>query len=230
MKTVGILGGMSWPSTVTYYQQLNMEVAKVLGAPHAAKILLHSVDFAEVERLQKSGGWQQLGDMLTAAALGLQNAGAGLMLIASNTMHKVAGQVQAAIGVPLLHIADATADALIAAGVAKAGLLGSRATMTQDFIKERLLARGLEVLLPEPPEMDEVDRIIFEELAAGDIREGSRGYYRGVMDSLARKGAEGIILGCTEIGLLVDAADSARPLFDTALIHARRAAALALED
>ncbi len=219
---------MSWQSTTTYYQLINAEVARRLGGTHSAKLLLHSVDFAEIEALQVAGRWAEAGEVLAAAARGLVAAGAGLMLICSNTMHKVADAVATA-GAPLLHIAEATADALEAEGIKKVGLLGTGYTMREDFYKKGLWARGLEVLLPEPAQMDEVNRVIFEELILGRIEESSRRFFLGLADDFTRRGAGGVILGCTEIGLLISQKDSTATLFDTTVIHAKRAVELALE-
>lgn len=229
MKTIGLLGGMSWESTVTYYQQLNRGVRARLGGLHSARILLHSVDFAEIEACQRSGNWERCAQILSDAARGLERAGAELLLICTNTMHKVAPQVQAAVGVPLLHIADATADALLAAGVTTVALLGTRYTMCQDFYKSRLTDRGLEVLIPLEEDVERVDHIIFQELCLGQVKRESRAELLRITGALAARGAQGVILGCTELGLLVTQEDTPLPVFDTTLIHAARAVDLALE-
>lgn len=229
MKTIGLLGGMSWESTVTYYQQLNRGVRARLGGLHSARILLHSVDFAEIEACQRSGDWERCAQILSDAARGLERAGAELLLICTNTMHKVAPQVQAAVGVPLLHIADATADALLAAGVTTVALLGTRYTMCQDFYKSRLTDRGLEVLIPLEEDVERVDHIIFQELCLGQVKRESRAELLRITGALAARGAQGVILGCTELGLLVTQEDTPLPVFDTTLIHAARAVDLALE-
>lgn len=224
MKTIGLLGGMSWESTVTYYQVINETVKRELGGLHSGKILLHSVDFAEIEACQTAGEWEKSGEILADAARGLVNAGAELLVICTNTMHKVAPQVRDAAGVPLLHIADATADRLNAAGVRRAALLGTRYTMTQDFYKGRLAELGLEVLVPDEAGVEAVNRIIFEELCLGVISDASRERCRQVIRALADQGAQGVILGCTELGLLLGQEDSPIPVFDTTLIHAESAA------
>lgn len=229
MKTIGLIGGMSWESTVTYYQQLNELVKGRLGGLHSAKIAMYSVDFDEIEACQSSGDWDRSAEILTAAAQGLERAGADLILICTNTMHKVYPQVQAGVGVPLLHIADATADALAQAGVSKVALLGTRYTMCQDFYKSRLIDRGVEVLIPEAEDVELVDRVIFHELCLGQLKPSSKAEFLRIIEELAQKGAQGVILGCTEIGLLIQQADTSLPVFDTTLIHAARAVELALE-
>jgi aspartate racemase len=229
MKTIGLLGGMSWESTVTYYRLINEGVKQRLGGLHSAKLVLVSVDFAEIEQLQHSGDWQAAGAVLTEAAAGLQKAGADFMLICTNTMHKVAPQIQSNVSLPLLHIADATADQLLADGVSSVGLLGTRFTMEQDFYKQRLIERGLTVVVPADVGRAEVNRIIYEELCLGQIREPSRQRYQGVIRDLQYAGADAVILGCTEIGLLVRQQDSPLPLYDTTEIHAKIAVQVALE-
>lgn len=229
MKTIGLLGGISWQSTLSYYKTINTVVAQKLGGLHSAKCLLHSVDFYEIETRQQSGNWQECADILGSAALGLQNAGADFMVICANTMHKVADEIQAQLAVPVLHIAEVCADALLARGIKTAALLGTRYTMQQDFYTSRLQRRGLSVLLPGALQMEKINDIIFDELCRGIVTPASKQYYLEVIQTLAEQGAEGIILGCTEIGLLVQQADTAVPLFDTAEIHATRAALYALE-
>ena len=224
MKTLGLIGGMSWESTVPYYRLINEGIKARLGGLHSAKLVLYSVDFAEVEQLQSAGRWQKAGHMLAQAAQALQAAGAQGLVLCTNTMHKVADAIESAVDLPLIHIADATAQAVQSAGLQRVGLLGTRFTMEQDFYKARLQkACGLDVLVPESSERDEVHRIIYQELCLGQVNDGSRDAYRRVMDSLIAQGAQGIILGCTEIGLLVDANDSAVPLFDTTALHAQAA-------
>ncbi len=230
MKTIGLIGGMSWESTVTYYQELNRLVKERLGGLHSAKVLLYSVDFEEIEACQSSGDWDRSAAILTDAAQALEKAGAELILICTNTMHKVYPQVQAGVSIPLLHIADATADALERAGISKVALLGTKYTMCQDFYKSRLIHRGLTVLIPHEPDVELINHIIFDELCLGQIREDSRWKLLRIIDALARQGAQGVILGCTEIGLLIQQADTSLPVFDTTLIHAHRAAELALAD
>jgi aspartate racemase len=229
MKTLGLIGGMSWESTIPYYRILNERVRERLGGLHSAKLVLHSVDFAEIEAMQHRGEWEAAGAALAEAARGLHAAGAEAIVICTNTMHRVAPQVQAAVDLPLLHIADATAQALIEAGIGRVGLLGTRFTMEQDFYRKRLEARGLEVIVPSAPDRDTVHRIIYDELCQGVIDDASREAYREVMTRLVAAGAEGIILGCTEISLLVGEADASVPLFDTTTLHARTAALHALD-
>ena len=229
MKTIGLLGGMSWESTVTYYQLINEAVKERLGGLHSAKILLHSVDFAEIEKCQSSGDWARSGEILGQAAAGLERAGADFVLICTNTMHKVAGDVQARISVPLLHIGEVTARALLAKGIHKAALLGTRYTMEQDFYRDRLAAAGIEVLIPDAPDRAELNRIIFDELCVGEIVRQPREKIRAVTEALAARGAQGAILGCTEIGLLLRQEDTRVPLFDTTALHAAAAVELALK-
>lgn len=228
MKTIGILGGMSWESTIPYYRLINEAVKQRLGGLHSARVLLHSVDFAEIEACQRTGDWEAAGVQLAAAARGLQSAGAELMLIATNTMHKVAPAVAAAIDIPLLHVADATAVAVRSAGIRRIGLLGTRFTMEQDFYRERLAAHGLEVKTPPVADRERVHQVIYQELCLGVLKPASRDSYRRVMAALIDEGAQGIILGCTEIGLLVSEGDVAVPLFDTTRLHALAAAEAAL--
>ncbi|MGN7832261.1 aspartate/glutamate racemase family protein [Pseudoxanthomonas sp. 22568] len=230
MKTIGMLGGMSWESTVPYYRLINQRVQERLGGLHSARILLYSVDFHDIERLQHAGEWDRAGALLADAARRLQLAGADFLVICTNTMHKVALVMEAATGLPLLHIADPTAIAVTAAGFRRVGLLGTRFTMEEDFYRERLQGdHGLDVLIPDAGDRLEVHRIIYEELCQGIVDEGSRGIYRGVIDRLITRGAEAVILGCTEISLLVGPGDSRVPLFDTTTLHARAAADHALE-
>jgi aspartate racemase len=224
VKTLGLIGGMSWESTVPYYRLINEGVKARLGGLHSARLLLYSVDFAEVEHLQRVGDWDAAGFLLAQAAQTLQTAGAQGLVLCTNTMHKVAGTIEAAVGVPLLHIADATAQAIVAAGLQRVGLLGTRFTMEQDFYKARLTQRfGLDVLVPGQDDRDQVHRIIYEELCLGQVHAPSRETYRRVMGGLVAQGAQAIILGCTEIGLLVNDKDSAVPLFDTTALHAQAA-------
>ncbi|MGY3879295.1 aspartate/glutamate racemase family protein [Aeromonas enteropelogenes] len=229
MKCIGLLGGMSWESTVSYYQALNRGVKARLGGLHSARVLLSSVDFAEIERLQHAGDWAATARLLAEAASNVQAGGADFLLIGTNTMHKVAPEIEAAIDIPLLHIADATAHQLLADGVKKVGLLGTRFTMEQDFYKGRLQTRfGLEVLVPPEAQRERVHRIIYDELCLGQIREPSRAEYLAIIEGLAAAGAEAVILGCTEIALLVGEAKAAVPLYDTTAIHAEAAVTLAL--
>ena len=229
MKTLGLIGGMSWESTVPYYRTINQTVKEQLGGLHSARLLLYSVDFAQIEKLQHAGDWDAAGAVLADAARSLKAGGAQLLVICTNTMHKVADAVETASGLPLLHIADPTGEAIRAHGFARIGLLGTRFTMEQDFYRQRLIERhGLDVLVPEAGDRDNVHRVIYDELCQGEIREESRAQYRGVMASLVARGAQGIILGCTEIGLLVGEGDASVPLFDTTALHARAAALAAL--
>ncbi len=229
MKVIGLIGGMSWESAVTYYEAINQAVAEELGGLHSARIVLYSVDFDEIERCQSSGNWERSAEILSDAARALERAGADLLLICTNTMHKVADEVAAAVSIPLLHIAGMTADELDRAGVTAVGLLGTRYTMEQDFYTGVLERRGFTVLTPSEEDRALVNRVIFDELCRGDIRDESRAAFLRIIDDLAARGAQGVILGCTEIGLLVRPDDTDVPLFDTTLIHARGAALAALE-
>lgn len=228
MKTIGLIGGMSWESTVPYYRQINEGVRDRLGGLHSAKLVLYSVDFHEIERCQASADWTRAGAILAAAARALEAAGADFLVLCTNTMHKLAGVVEAVVSIPLLHVADATAAEIKAAGLRRIGLLGTRYTMEQDFHVGRLRDRGLDVLVPGEAEREIVHRVIYDELCQGRINPESRTQYRAIIAGLVERGAQGIILGCTEIGLLVDATDSSVPLFDTTRIHALAAVAHAL--
>jgi len=230
LKVIGLLGGMSWESTVPYYRIVNETVRERLGGLHSAKVVLYSVDFQDIEELQRTGRWESAGAQLAAAAQSLERAGAQLLVLCTNTMHKVAPQIEAAVKVPLLHIADPTAEAIKAAGVATVGLLGTRFTMEQPFYRDRLSDRhGLRVLVPPPEDQAIVHRVIYEELCLGRVDAASREAYRRIMAQLVGRGAGGIILGCTEITLLVDGSDASVPLFDTTALHARAAAERALQ-
>ena len=229
MKVIGLIGGMSWESTVPYYRIVNETVKQRLGGLHSARVVLYSVDFDEIERLQHSDQWTVAGERLADAARAIERAGAECVVLCTNTMHKVAPQIEAAVRIPLLHIADATAAEIKSAKVSTVGLLGTRFTMEQGFYKDRLQRdHGLRVVIPHADDRAVVHRVIYEELCLGKVVDASRGEYRRVMDDLVRQGAQAIILGCTEITLLVQAADSAVPLFDTTRIHARKAAEWAL--
>ena len=228
MKTIGLIGGMSWESTITYYQILNEKVKEELGGFHSAKILLYSVDFSEIEKCQADGDWDKSAEILADAAHNLEKAGADYILICTNTMHKVAPQIQARISVPIIHIAEATAEKLKQQGITKVALLGTKYTMTQDFYKEKLVEAGIEVLIPDTADIETVNNVIYNELCLGTISEQSKQKYLRIIDGLSQKGAEGVILGCTEIGLLIQQKDTSLPVFDTTLIHAERAAELAL--
>ena len=230
MKTIGLIGGMSWESTVTYYQLINEYVKQALGGLHSAKLLLYSVDFAEIEACQAAGDWDRSAALLTGAARSLERAGADFLVICTNTMHKVAPQVQAGVDIPLLHIAQATARALTARGVERTALLGTRYTMTQDFYKDSLRQAGIQVLVPHGGDIELVNRVIYNELCLGLCREESRQEYRRIIGGLAEEGAQAVVLGCTEIGLLIRPEDSPIPVFDTTRIHAEAAARMALEE
>lgn len=229
MKTIGLIGGMSWESTAYYYKLINEDVRVRLGGLHSAKMVIYSVEFAEVERYQSAGQWERCGDILSSAAKSLEAAGADLILLGTNTLHKVAAQIESAVNIPLVHIADATAREIRNCGVRKVGLLGTKYTLTEDFYKQRLIDRGIEVLIPGDEDVEAVNDIIFRELCVGEIRAESRKRLRGVIDRLAGRGAGGVILGCTELGLIIQPEDSPVPIFDTTVIHARRAVELALE-
>lgn len=228
MKTLGLIGDMSWESTATYYRLLNEHAKAALGGLHSARLVLVSVDFAEVEALQACGDWDAAGALLARACRQLEAAGADAVVLCTNTMHKVAPAMQAATDLPFLHIGDATAAAIQAAGLDCVGLLGTRFTMEQDFYRARLEARGIRVLVPEADDRATVHRIIYDELCLGDIRPASRAAYLDIIGRLAAAGARGVVLGCTEIPLLVSTADTALPLFDTTALHARFAADFAL--
>jgi aspartate racemase len=229
MKTIGLLGGMSWESSIEYYRILNETMRARLGGLHSAKCLLYSVDFAEVEPLQHQGRWDEAAELMIQAAQRLEHGGADLIVICTNTMHKLADEVQSHVGIPILHIADATAQAVKAKGFTTVGLLGTKFTMEEDFYRGRLCRKhGLRVLLPDSDERDMVHRVIFDELCMGTIRDSSRARYLEVCQRLADAGAQGIILGCTEIGLLIRQQDTTIPLFDTTQVHAEKAVDWAL--
>ena len=228
MKTVGLIGGMSWESTITYYQLLNEGVKDALGGLHSAKILLYSVDFFEIEALMSRGEWEKAADLLGGVAQRLEAAGADMILICTNTLHKVAPQVQSRIHVPLVHIAEAAADELRENGITRVGLLGTKYTMTQEFYRDKLTARGIDVLIPEGEDIDLVNRVIFDELCLGVVKPDSKAEYLRVIAELSARGAQGILLGCTELGLIVSPADVSLPLCDTTVIHAKKALELSL--
>lgn len=229
MKTIGLLGGMSWESTVTYYQLINEGIKRELGGLHSAKIVLYSVEFAEIEEMQAKGEWDKAAQVLADAAQALERAGADFILICTNTMHKVAPQVRRAVNVPLIHIAEATADALLAQGIRKVGLLGTKYTMTQEFYRDKLIETGLDVVIPTEKDMDIVHSVIYDELCLGMVKESSKADYLRIIADLAARGAQGVIVGCTEIGLLVGQEDTELPVFDTTFIHAEKAVHMALE-
>ncbi len=230
MKTIGLLGGMSWESTELYYRHINEGVRERLGGLHSAKILLHSVDFAEIATYQVNGQWHQAGEKLVAAAQGLQQAGADMIVICTNLMHKVAPQIEQSLEVPLLHIADAAGWAIKKQGLQRVGLLGASFTMEEGFYRERLAEKfGLEVIIPEDEERAEISRVIFEELCRGVFSDASRQRYLEIIENMRAKGAEGVILGCTEIPLLIKPHDIDLPLFNTAVLHAEAALTDALK-
>lgn len=229
MKTIGMIGGMSWESTTTYYRQINETVKISLGGFHSARCILYSVDFHEIEEGQAKGEWDRCGEILAKAAKNLEMAGADFIVICTNTMHKVVDQIQKAISIPILHIAEATADELVKNKISKVALLGTKYTMQQDFYKSKLLERGFEVFIPEEGDIDLINSIIYEELCMGIISERSKGEFLRIIQYLADQGAQGMILGCTEIGLLIQQEDTKIPLFDTASIHAIKAAHIAME-
>lgn len=229
MKTIGLIGGMSWESTVTYYRRINQGVKARLGGYHSAKILLHSVDFAEIEELQRAGDWDEAGAQLAASARSLECAGAEVIVLCTNTMHTVAAAIERAVALPFLHIVDPTAAAIQAAALSTVGLLGTRFTMEQDFYLARLRDRhGIEALVPEKEDRDTVHRVIYDELVNGQVLPASRAKYLAVIDRLQARGAEGIILGCTEISMLIAPGSLDLPCFDTTELHAGAAVEFAL--
>lgn len=228
MRTIGMIGGMSWVSTAEYYRLANQEVAGRLGGLHSAKILLESVDFGEIEELKLAGRWDEIGTRLTAAAVRLEAAGAELIVLCTNTMHHVAAPIERAVTVPFVHIADTTAAAIEAAGMSRVGLLGTAFTMDESFYRDRVAAHGIEVLVPPADDRSRVSTIIYGELCLDIVRDESRTFYLEAVDRLVTAGAEGIILGCTEIELLIDQSHLAVPAFPTTLLHVRAAVDLAL--
>ena len=231
MKTIGLIGGMSWESTIEYYRIINQAVQMKLGGVHSAKIVMVSLDFAEIEELQTQAKWEEATSIMVDSAKRLEKCGADMVLICTNTMHLMADEVQEGINIPLLHIADATAQTIIDQGLNKVGLLGTRFTMEKDFYRGRLEKKHkLKVLIPDENQRDIVHRVIYQELVKGQIKENSREKYREIIESLVKNGVEGIILGCTEIGLLVKQEDTAVPVFDTTDIHAQAAVEAALDN
>lgn len=224
MKIIGLIGGMSWESTVTYYQIINQTIKEKMGGLHSAELVLYSVDFAIIEKYQTEGKWDESAKILVAAAKKLEDAGASFIVICTNTMHKVVPQIQEQIRIPIIHIADATADTLTDAGIKKVALLGTKYTMEQDFYKERLISKGLAVIVPDSKDIELVNRVIYDELCLGIISDESRKEYQRIIDEMREKGAQGVILGCTEIGLLIHQKDSCIPVLDTTQIHAQAAA------
>ncbi|RUO25513.1 aspartate/glutamate racemase [Aliidiomarina minuta] len=228
MKTIGLIGGMSWESTQTYYRLINQKVRDQLGGFHSAKLVLYSVDFAEMEALQHQGDWQATAQILNAAGQALEQAGAEFLVLCTNTMHKVADELQQAVSIPLLHIADATAQTLKKDDVTCVGLLGTRFTMEQRFYIDRLQAHGIQVVVPDEPQRELIHSVIFNELCQGVINTNSKAAYLDIISSLAERGAQGVILGCTEISLLIQASDTEIQLYDTTEIHAEQAVQYAL--
>ncbi len=229
MKTIGLIGGMSWESTLLYYQQLNEGVKRQLGGLHSAKIVLYSVDFAEIEHMQATGQWALAGQHLAQAGKSIESAGADFIVLCTNTMHKVAEYIEESTNIPLLHIADATGENIIESGIKTIGLLGTTFTMEQPFYKQRLQDKyGLTVITPMPEERKIIHDIIYQELCMGEVKDASKKQYQQIMASLVERGAEGIILGCTEITLLVNQDDTSVPIFDTTALHAQKAIELAL--
>ena len=230
MKTIGLIGGMSWESSIEYYRIINETVKAKLGGLHSAKSIMYSVDFADIEILQHQGQWAEAAQMLINAAKSLENSSADFIVLCTNTMHKVADDIQANVKIPLLHIADATAQLVKDSGIKKIGLLGTRFTMEEEFYKGRLSQKyGLIVNVPNAQEREIVHRVIYDELVIGEIRQHSKEQYIGIIEQMVDHGAEGVILGCTEIGLLIHKQDSQVPLFDTTRIHAEAAAEYALK-
>ncbi|MEC3631869.1 aspartate/glutamate racemase family protein [Bacillus velezensis] len=223
MKTIGLIGGMSWESSAEYYRIINEEIKKKLGGLHSAKCLLYSVDFKEIEHYQSVGAWDKAGEALGQVARSLEKAGADFIVICTNTMHKILGYIQEMITIPILHIADATAEQIIRQDIRSIGLLGTKYTMEQDFYKSRIASHDINVIVPDDDERELINNIIYQELCLGEIKQSSKNIYKKIINNLVDRGAEGIILGCTEIGLLVKAEDSKVPLFDTTLIHAQKA-------
>lgn len=231
MKLIGLIGGMSWESSLEYYRLINQQVRDRLGGQHSAKILMYSVDFAAIEQMQVEGRWEDAAHELASCAQRLERGGADFIVLCTNTMHKVAAAIQCATDLPLVHIADATAERIQQAGIRRVGLLGTAFTMEQDFYKGRLIEHyGLDVLVPDAPDRAVIHRVIYDELCLGKIVDESRAEYLRIMNSLAECGAEAIILGCTEIGLLIKPSDTSLRLFDTTLIHAEKAVELALDN
>ena len=230
MKTIGLIGGMSWESTVTYYQIINETVKEKLGGLHSAKCVLYSVDFEEIEKCQAQGDWDRSAEILTDAARSLEKAGADFVVICTNTMHKIAPQIAAGVSIPVVHIAEMTAVELKKAGIRTVGLLGTKYTMLQDFYKKVLQDNGIEVVIPGAEDVELVNSVIYGELCLGNVKQSSKEQYLRIFRELVSRGAQGIILGCTEIGLLVQQKDTDIPLFDTAQIHARSAAMKAIEE
>lgn len=229
MKTIGLIGGMSWESTVTYYKIINMVIKEQLGALHSAKCILYSVDFEDIEKCQANGDWEKSGRILAEAAVNIEKAGANFIIICTNTMHKVIGQIKEVVSIPILHIAEVTADKLLIKNISKVALLGTKYTMEQEFYKSKLIEKGIDVLIPDNKSIENINQAIYEELCLGIIKDSSKQVFLNIIEELSKRGAEGIILGCTEIGLLVNQKDTEVPLFDTTIIHAEAAALYSIE-
>ena len=224
MKTIGLIGGMSWESTVTYYKIINETVKEKLGGLHSAKCILYSIDFQEIEECQANGNWEKSGEILGEAANNLEKAGADFIVICTNTMHKVINQIKEKISIPILHIAEMTAEKILEKGLKNIALLGTKYTMEQDFYKSKLIEKEINVIIPDKNDIEIINKVIYDELCLGTINSNSKKKFLEIVDKLRSKGAEGIILGCTEIGLLIKNEDTDVPLFDTAIIHAEQAA------
>ena len=224
LKTIGLIGGMSWESTVTYYKIINEVIKEKLGGLHSAKCVLYSVDFQEIEECQANGNWEKSGEILGEAAYNLEKAGADFIVICTNTMHKVVNQIKEKISIPILHIAEMTAEKILEKGLKNIALLGTKYTMEQDFYKSKLIEKGINVIIPDKNDIEIINEVIYDELCLGTINSDSKKKFLEIVDKLRNKGAEGIILGCTEIGLLIKNEDTDVPLFDTAIIHAKQAA------
>lgn len=223
MKKIGLIGGMSWESTVTYYKIINEKVGSALGGSSSADMIIRSLDLAEIEWLQENDRWDAVAYILTEAARELESAGADFIVMASNTVHKVYDEVVASVNVPVLHIAEPTVEAVQRAGVHSVGLLGTRYTMEGDFLKEKLEAAGISVIVPDPEKVDLIHKAIFTEAVVGNVSDETKRLFIGVIDEFARQGVQGVILGCTELGLMISPEDSRLPLFDTAVLHAEKA-------
>lgn len=230
MKTIGLIGGMSPESTVTYYQIINTTIKEQLGGFHTAKCIIYSVDFHEIEECQVKNNWEKSAQILSDAAVSLQKAGADFIIICTNTMHKVVDQIKKTISIPILHIAEVTAEELNKKRISKVALLGTKYTMEQDFYKSKLIEKGIEVLIPNPDDIIKINNTIYQELCMGFVLENSKNEFLGIINKLEKQGAQGVILGCTEIGLLIQQTDTKVPLFDTAIIHAVKAALYSINE
>lgn len=224
MKVIGLIGGMSWESTLTYYKIINETIKERLGGLHSAKCVLYSVDFQEIEECQANGDWEKSGEILGEAAYNLEKAGANFIVICTNTMHKVINQIEKKISIPILHIAEMTAEKILEKKIKNIALLGTKYTMEQNFYKEKLIEKGINVIIPDETDIKIINDIIYKELCLGIINPESKAKYLAIVKKLENKGAEGVILGCTEIGMIVKSEDTSIPLFDTAVIHAKQAA------